>query len=84
MGLATPGLRVPGAVALVGVAMLYVAGQKVSGVPVWTVLGFPFSVMLFVYSMMRSMVVTLKDGGVTWRGTFYSLNDLRKSVAVLR
>jgi hypothetical protein len=41
---------------------------------------FPVSAGLFVYSMLRSMVTTLKDGGVTWRGTFYALGELRKGI----
>jgi hypothetical protein len=27
--------------------------------------------------MLRSMYITLRDGGVTWRGTFYPLAELR-------
>jgi hypothetical protein len=27
--------------------------------------------------MLRSMLVTVRDGGVTWRGTFYPLAELR-------
>jgi len=34
--------------------------------------------VVVVYSMFRSVVVTLVRGGVTWRGTFYRLNELRE------
>jgi hypothetical protein len=30
--------------------------------------------------ILRSMVVTLRDGGVTWRDTFYKLSDLKKGI----
>jgi hypothetical protein len=30
--------------------------------------------------VLRSMIVTLRQGGVTWRGTFYKLSDLKKGV----
>jgi hypothetical protein len=30
--------------------------------------------------MLRSMRITLRDGGVTWRGTFYPLSELRHNV----
>jgi hypothetical protein len=30
--------------------------------------------------MMRSMIVTLWNGGVEWRGTFYPLKELRKGL----
>jgi hypothetical protein len=32
---------------------------------------------------VRSTLTTLKQGGVIWRGTFYSLAELRKNVAPL-
>ena len=40
----------------------------------------PVSTLLFNYALLRSMFVTLKDGGVTWRGTKYPLEDLRKGL----
>jgi hypothetical protein len=48
------------------------------------VVAFPASVVLFLYSMLRSMVVTLRAGGVTWRGTFYPLAELRRNVEKVR
>jgi hypothetical protein len=32
---------------------------------------------MFLYAMFRSMFVTLRFDGVEWRGTKYSLADLR-------
>ena len=29
------------------------------------------------------MLITLKQGGIIWRGTFYLLTDLRKNAAPL-
>ncbi|MCY2986719.1 MAG: glycosyltransferase, partial [Planctomycetota bacterium] len=40
-------------------------------------LGFPWVTVLFVYIVLRSMVVTLKNGGIRWRDTHYPLADLR-------
>jgi hypothetical protein len=40
----------------------------------------PVSTVLFNYALLRSMVVTLRDGGVTWRGTKYPLEELRKGL----
>jgi hypothetical protein len=40
----------------------------------------PIGALLFCYMMLRSAVVTLWRGGVEWRGTFYSLEELRKGV----
>ena len=83
-GLGFAGLRIPAAISLAAIVVLYVAGRRVGGVPVWTVVGFPVSVGLFLYSMLRSMAVTLAAGGVTWRGTFYPLAELRKNVERVR
>ena len=38
----------------------------------------PIAAGLFIYALLRSMIVTASQGGVNWRGTFYSLKDLRK------
>jgi glycosyltransferase involved in cell wall biosynthesis len=40
----------------------------------------PLGAVLFSYMLLRSTVVTLRDGGVTWRGTFYPLEELRRGV----
>ena len=40
----------------------------------------PISTLLFNYAMLWSMFVTLRDGGVTWRGTKYPLEELRKGL----
>jgi len=40
----------------------------------------PLGALLFCYMIVRSVAVTLWQGGVTWRGTFYPLKELRKGV----
>lgn len=40
-------------------------------------LGFPLATLLFVYIMWRSMLIALLTGGITWRGTRYSLAALK-------
>jgi glycosyltransferase involved in cell wall biosynthesis len=40
----------------------------------------PLGAVLFSYMLLRSTVVTLWQGGVTWRGTFYPLKELRRGV----
>jgi hypothetical protein len=40
----------------------------------------PLGAILFSYMLLRSTVVTLWDGGVTWRGTFYPLEELKRGV----
>lgn len=40
----------------------------------------PIGALFFCYMVARSALVTLWQGGVTWRGTFYPLEELKKSV----
>jgi hypothetical protein len=39
----------------------------------------PLAALIFTYMLMRSTVITLKQGGIYWRGTFYPLDMLRRS-----
>jgi hypothetical protein len=41
-------------------------------------LAFPITTLLFVFIIWRSMLVTLRQGGVEWRGTHYPLDQLRR------
>jgi len=38
----------------------------------------PLGAFLFIYMVLRSAFVTWRQGGITWRGTFYSLDELRR------
>jgi cellulose synthase/poly-beta-1,6-N-acetylglucosamine synthase-like glycosyltransferase len=38
----------------------------------------PLGALLFTYMLLRSTFITLRQGGITWRGTFYSLDELRR------
>jgi glycosyltransferase involved in cell wall biosynthesis len=40
----------------------------------------PLGAVLFGYMLMRSAVVTLWRGGITWRDTFYPLEELKRGV----
>ena len=71
--------RVPGMIALLAVAGGYAVYAKRSGISPGYVWLFPSAALLFIYTMLRSMRRTLKAGGVIWRGTFYKLDELKKS-----
>jgi ATP/ADP translocase len=43
----------------------------------FTALRAPFMVPVFMYALLNSTFVTLRQGGVRWRDTFYSLKTLR-------
>lgn len=40
-------------------------------------LTFPLSALLMSYILLLSMVTTLRDGGVLWRGTLYPIHELK-------
>ncbi len=41
----------------------------------------PLAAAIFNYMIARSVFITLWQGGVTWRGTFYPLDELKRHVA---
>jgi len=43
-------------------------------------LTFPIGALIFVWMLVRSTIVTLWSGGITWRGTFYPLKELKRGV----
>jgi hypothetical protein len=43
----------------------------------WQAIGFPLGTLLFVWIVLRTMVKNLWQGGISWRGTFYSLRELK-------
>jgi glycosyltransferase involved in cell wall biosynthesis len=65
----------------VGVALLFHVfvdiGAKIS--PLYA-LTHPIGALIFCWMILRSTVVTLRQGGVVWRDTFYKLSDLKKGV----
>lgn len=76
--------RIAAVVTIAAIVLLYRAAGRLSGISAWYAILFPISTMLFLYSLLRSMFITLKQGGVTWRGTFYPLTELRQKKMPLR
>jgi glycosyltransferase involved in cell wall biosynthesis len=72
--------RLPYAVALLCMFMIYVGMSLKSSVPPYYFILHPVSSALFVYIMLRSMGLTLGRGGVVWRGTFYPLEALKRGL----
>jgi glycosyltransferase involved in cell wall biosynthesis len=40
----------------------------------------PLGAVLFCYMLLRSTIITLKQGGIIWRDTFYPLDELKRGV----
>lgn len=74
----------PAAVILLMLILLYRYYRRYTAIATWYAITFPLGICIMVYSILRSMVVTLAQGGVKWRGTFYPLPELKKHAGRLR
>jgi glycosyltransferase involved in cell wall biosynthesis len=72
--------RLPYVLALFSMFCIYVGMSSRSDVPPYYIVLHPVSTTLFVYILLRSMFLTLSQGGVVWRGTFYPLDELRRGL----
>ena len=58
---------------LIGVGL----SNRYHGLPSWYAIGHPFCSILFVYIVWKSTAITLWNGGIRWRGTYYPLALLK-------
>jgi glycosyltransferase involved in cell wall biosynthesis len=72
--------RIPYAVALFSMFSIYIGMSWRSAVPPYYFLLHPLSTALFIYTLLRSMILTLWNDGIVWRGTKYPLEELRKGM----
>jgi glycosyltransferase involved in cell wall biosynthesis len=72
--------RVPYAMALGLIFLIYCGMSSRSAVRPYYFLLHPVSTSLFIYILLRSMFHTLWNDGVIWRGTKYPLEELRKGM----
>jgi GT2 family glycosyltransferase len=70
---------VAGLLAYAFIALSYVANRPVTQAPPWVSIFFAPAVAILLFALMRSMILTLKRGGVMWRGTLYPLDELRRN-----
>lgn len=64
--------------AIVGsLAMLYMDNAHCHGAKRWHCVGFPVTAILFQYIIWRATLKTLVNNGIDWRGTHYSLPELK-------
>ncbi|HWZ81315.1 MAG TPA: glycosyltransferase [Terriglobales bacterium] len=72
--------RIPYALALACIFLIYWGMSRVSAVPPYYFFLHPLATALFMYILMKSMFHTLWNDGIVWRGTRYPLEDLRKGM----
>jgi glycosyltransferase involved in cell wall biosynthesis len=72
--------RLPFAIALLSMFLIYLGMSWRSGVPAYYFALHPVSSVLFIYTLLRSMSHTLWNDGIVWRGTRYPLEELRKGM----
>ncbi|HVM94241.1 MAG TPA: glycosyltransferase family 2 protein [Terriglobales bacterium] len=72
--------RLPYGIALLSLFGIYYGMSRFSDVAPYYVLLHPISTCLVTYTVARSMVLTIRQGGVVWRGTKYPLDELRRGM----
>ncbi|HWZ43177.1 MAG TPA: glycosyltransferase [Candidatus Saccharimonadales bacterium] len=65
------------AVAVTMCAVTYWGMSRITGASPLYFLTYPIASTLGLYTLLRSAFLVMRDGGVTWRGTKYSLAELR-------
>ena len=68
---------VAGLLTYAAIALVYIANRHVTQVSPWLAVFFAPAAAVLVYAYVRSVVLALVNNGVTWRGTRYSLDELR-------
>jgi glycosyltransferase involved in cell wall biosynthesis len=72
--------RLPYAIALASMFLIYVGMSKRLRIPPYYFLLHPVSAALCIYTLLRSMFHALWNDGIIWRGTRYPLEELRKGM----
>ncbi len=68
------------ALAVAAIALLYSGIARHLGITWLYFLLHPLAALLFTYTLLRSALHVAGNGGVVWRGTKYSLEELRKGL----
>jgi len=72
--------RLPYLIALVSMFLIYAGMSRRSAIPPYYFVLHPVSTTLFSYTVLQSMLLTYRQGGVIWRGTLYPLEELKKGL----
>ena len=73
-------IRIFAGIAVAAALCMHGSADRVNRVSPLYALTSPIGALVFCYMIARSVTVTLWQGGVTWRGTFYPLEELKRGV----
>jgi hypothetical protein len=73
-------MRALAAVALVAGMAFHFGVDLVMRISPLYCLTLPLGALIFSYMILRSTVVTVRQGGIVWRDTFYPLDELRRGL----
>ena len=82
LGLAFGGgwIRVLAGISVVIALCFHLGGDAVMRVSPLYCLTLPLGATVITYILLRSTVITLRQGGIYWRETFYKLDELRRGI----
>lgn len=75
--------RWAGVITLIALLLLNLRYWKLTKISPLYLLLFPIATLLFVGTLLSSMVLAWRRGGVLWRGTLYPLDELRRQAGPL-
>lgn len=75
--IADPQVRIVNGLICLTLWVLFVVNAGMVGIDWWWCFAMPVGAAVGVYLQLRSMVLTLANGGIEWRGTRYPLAELR-------
>ncbi len=64
---------------LLVIALIFSDNTHLMGLPRWSVIGFPWATLLFIYIIWKAALKAIFSGVIEWRGTRYSLHELRSN-----
>jgi glycosyltransferase involved in cell wall biosynthesis len=73
-------IRVLAGISVVIALGFHLSGDAVMRASPWYCLTLPLGATVFSYILLRSTVITLRQGGIYWRETFYKLEELRRGI----
>ena len=69
---------IAGLLIYISVALDYLANRRFTRISPWLAVFYAPATAIVFYALMRSMILALARNGVEWRGTRYSLDELRQ------